>query len=205
VIVGDRGMLTEANIRKELKPVSGLDWISALRGPSIKKLVNNEYLQLSLFDGRDLAAITSPDYPGERLIVCRNPLLAEERTVKREELLKATEKKLDEIQNATKRKRNPLKGKSEIGISVGKNINKYKMAKHFSVKITDDNMEYQRKTVRNGGIGDKEPKLLGTRSPAIRPLALGSTATCGIHRPTLPIKVKGIVLLVQIIFAKRKL
>lgn len=146
VVVGDRGMLTEARIREEFKPVPGLDWISALRGPSIKKLVEAEYLQLSLFDERDLAEITSPDYPGERLIVCRNPQLAVERAEKRERLLKATERELDGIQKATKRKRKPLRGKGEIGVKVGKVIDKYKVAKHFSVKITNANLRYQRKT-----------------------------------------------------------
>src|SRR3989339_83193 len=114
-MVGDRGILTETVITDELRGVDGVDWITALRAPAIRRLVSGGALQLSLFDARDMGEITSPDYPGERLVVCRNPLLAEERTVKREELLKATEKKLDEIQNATKRKRKPLKGKSDIG------------------------------------------------------------------------------------------
>ena len=146
VVVGDRGMLTEARIREEFKTADGLDWITALRGPSIKKLVENEHLQLSLFDQRDLAEITSPDYPGERLVVCRNPQLAMERAVKREELLKATEKQLDDIQRATLRKTRRLKGKDQIGVKVGKIIDKYKMAKHFSVTISDDGLQYERKS-----------------------------------------------------------
>jgi transposase len=146
VVVGDRGMLTEARIREELRPVDGLDWISALRGPAIKKLVEGEHLQLSLFDEKDLAEITSPDYPGERLVVCRNPQLAWERAEKRENLLKATERELDKIVKATRRKRNPLKGKSGIGVKVGAVVNKYKVAKHFNLKITCKNLTYQRKT-----------------------------------------------------------
>ena len=146
VVVGDRGMLTEARIREEFKTADGLDWITALRGPSIKKLVENEHLQLSLFDQRDLAEITSPDYPGERLVVCRNPQLAMERAAKREELLKATEKQLDDIQRATLRKTRRLKGKDQIGVKVGKIIDKYKMAKHFSVTISDDGLQYERKS-----------------------------------------------------------
>ena len=146
VLVGDRGMLTEARIRDEIEPVEGLDWISALRGPAIKKLVDNKAFQLSLFDETDLAEITSPDYPGERLIVCRNPFLATKRRHKREELLQATEKKLAEIVKATKRKRKPLRGKADIGLRVGKVLNKYKVGKHFQIKITCANLNYERRT-----------------------------------------------------------
>jgi len=145
VLVGDRGMLTEARIRKEIEPVEGLDWISALRGPAIKKLVESKAIQLSLFDEKDLAEITSPDYPGERLIVCRNPFLAKKRRHKREELLQATETKLKEIVTAIKRKRKPLRGKAEIGMRVGKVLNKYKVGKHFQIKITYANLVYEQK------------------------------------------------------------
>ena len=146
VVVGDRGMLTEARIREEFKGIEGLDWISALRGPAIKKLLENKDFTPSLFDDRDMAEITSPDYPGERLMVCRNPLLAEERHRTRTELLEATEKKLLEpIAKATRRKNRPLRGKKDIALRVGKVINQYKMAKHFKLTITHANFKYERK------------------------------------------------------------
>lgn len=145
VIVGDRGMLTNARIRKELEGVEGLEWISALRGPAVKKLIENKDFTMSLFDDRDLAEITSPDYPGERLMVCRNPLLAEDRRRTREELLKATEKLLEPITKATQRKRNPLRSKKDIAFRAGKVINKYKVGKHFKLTITYANFRYERK------------------------------------------------------------
>jgi len=148
VIVGDRGMLTDARIREEFKGVEGLDWISALRGPAIKKLLENKHFTMSLFDDRDLAEITSPDYPGERLMVCRNPLLAEDRRRTREELLKATEKVLEPIAKATRRKRKPLRGKKDIALRAGKVINKYKVGKHFKLTITYANFKYERKEER---------------------------------------------------------
>ena len=144
VLVGDRGMLTEARIRDEVKP-AGLDWISALRKPAIRSLMEAGAIQTSLFDERDLLEVQSPDYPGERLMVCRNPLLAEEQTRKRESLLEATEVRLDQIVEATRRKRYRLKGQDRIGLRVGKVIGKYKMAKHFELDITDDSFSYRRK------------------------------------------------------------
>src|SRR5580692_5384412 len=108
VLVGDRGMITEARITEDIK-TAGLDWITALRAPAIKDLLNSGILQLTLFDQRDMASITSPDFPGERLVVCRNPDLAAERARKREELLVATEKELAGIKTAVERKRNPLR------------------------------------------------------------------------------------------------
>jgi transposase len=146
VLVGDRGMITEARIREELGPVDGLDWITALRAPAIRKLAEEGVLQLSLFDRRDLAQITSPEYPGERLIACRNPLLAEQRARKREALLQATEKELERIVVATQRERRALKGKEKIGLRVGRVINRYKVAKHFKLRITDDAFTYERDT-----------------------------------------------------------
>src|SRR5713101_7965900 len=119
VLVGDRGMITEARIRQDVKP-AGLDFITALRAPAIRKLVDAGELQLSLFDDRDLAEITSLDYPGERLVVCRNPLLAEERARKRRELLAATEEKLRKIQARVRRSKRSLRGRDAIGIAVGK-------------------------------------------------------------------------------------
>ncbi len=148
VLVGDRGMITEARIREELEPVDGLDWITALRAPAIRKLAEEGAVQLSLFDQRDLAEITSPEYPGERLIACRNPFLAEERARKREALVRATEKELDKIVVATQRKRQTLKGKAKIGLRVGRVINRYKVAKHFKLKITDEAFTYERDTVK---------------------------------------------------------
>ena len=145
VVVGDRGMLTEARIRDEFKGVEGLDWISALRGSAIKKLMENKDFTMSLFDDRDMAEITSPDFPGERLMVCRNPLLAEDRRRTREELLKATEKVLAPITKATRRKKDPLRGKKDIALRVGKTINKYKVGKHFKLTITSANFKYERK------------------------------------------------------------
>jgi transposase len=145
VLVGDRGMITEARIREELRPVKGLEWITALRAAQIGKLVDSGALQLSLFDEQDLAEITHPSYPGERLIVCRNPLLAEERARKREDLLAATERELEKIAQATYRPKRRLKGKTKIALRVGKIINKYKVAKHFRITIAEEEFSYQRK------------------------------------------------------------
>ncbi len=145
VLVGDRGMITEARIREDLKP-AGLDWITALRAPQIRGLVDTGPLQLDLFDDRtDLAEITAPDYPGERLVVCRNAALAVERARKRQDLLAATERGLSRIAMATQRKRRPLRGKAEIGLEVGKLIDKHKMAKHFEITITEERFIYQRR------------------------------------------------------------
>lgn len=145
VIVGDRGMLTEARLREDVKPIEGLSWISALRSPAIRQLVERGSLQLSLFDEKDLAEIEDPEYPGERLIVCRNPFLAKERGRKREDLLQATERELDKIVEATARPQRKLHSKDKIGVRVGKVIDHYKMAKHFELTITDDRFHYQRK------------------------------------------------------------
>ncbi|KAA8969799.1 IS1634 family transposase [Mycobacterium sp.] len=142
-LVGDRGMITSARITAELHP-AGLDWITALRAPQIKALVDADALQLSLFDTQDLAEIVSPDYPGERLIACHNPDLAQRRTRKRQELLAATEKQLAAIAAATTRTRRPLRGKDKIALRVGKVINRYKMAKHFHLTITDTTFSFTR-------------------------------------------------------------
>jgi transposase len=144
VLVGDRGMITQARLTEDIK-TAGLDWITALRAPAIKELVKGGALQLSLFDERDMASITSPDFPGERLIVCRNPDLAQERTRKRQELLAATERDLARIRTATARKRNPLRGASAIGLAVGAVIDKHKMRKHFDIDITDTTFSFTRK------------------------------------------------------------
>ncbi len=144
VLVGDRGMITQARITEELQP-TGLDWITALRAPDLKALATDDGpLQISLFDERDLAEITSPDYPGERLIVCRNPALATERGRKRGELLAATEQALLAIQARVRRKRRPLKGAAAIGEAVGAVLNRKKMAKHFTRTITDGDFTFAR-------------------------------------------------------------
>jgi transposase len=145
VLVGDRGMITEARLTEDIK-AAGLDWITALRGPAIKDLVNTGALQLTLFDQRDMASITSPDFPGERLVVCRNPDLATERSRKREELLAATEKDLTRIKTAVERKRNPLHGIAAIALAVGAVLNTHKMKKHFDLNITDDAFSFARRT-----------------------------------------------------------
>jgi hypothetical protein len=144
VLVGDRGMITSARIREDLRP-AGLDWITALRAPKIQELASGGPLQLSLFDDRDLAEITAPDYPGERLIVCRNPLLAAERRRKREALLVATERDLGRVKLAVDRKRTPLRGKAEIGLAVGAVLDQHKMGKHYDLTITDTSLAYRRK------------------------------------------------------------
>jgi transposase len=144
VLVGDRGMITTARLEEAVKP-AGLDWITALRAPAIRSLVDAGALQLSLFDDRDLAEIAAPDYPGERLVVCRNPLLAEDRARKRAELLDATEDRLRRIQARVRRSRRPLWGADKIGIAVGAVVDRYKMAKHFAVIITDDDLTWTRK------------------------------------------------------------
>jgi hypothetical protein len=142
-LVGDRGMLTTARIDDELRP-GGLDWITALRAPQIKALLDHGAIQLSLFDETDLFQITSPDYPGERLVCCRNPALAEQRTAKRQALLAATEAELDKIAAAVHRTRRPLRGQDAIALRVGKVINRYKVAKHFTTEITDTSFGYAR-------------------------------------------------------------
>ena len=144
-LVGDRGLITQARLDAEIAP-AGLDWITALRAPAIRTLVEAGALQMSLFDQRDMAAITSPDYPGERLIVCRNPDLARERTRKREDLLAATEADLAVIAAAVRRARNPLRGEAEIALKVGAVVNRHKVAKHFELSIGEATFSFHRKT-----------------------------------------------------------
>jgi transposase len=136
VLVGDRGMLTQPQINK-LKAHPGLGWITALTSVSIRKLVQQGVLQRSLFDEKNLAEITSPDLPGERLMACYNPLLAEERRRKRGELLAETEKGLTKLaKQVARRTKTPLKG-SEIGLKAGKIVGRYKMGKHYQLTIGD--------------------------------------------------------------------
>ena len=141
VLVGDRGMLTSARI-EALKAVGGIGWISALRSIQIEALVNGGDLQLGMFDERNLAEITSAKFPGERLVVCKNPALAQDRARKREELLAATERDLDKVVAAGMAGR--LKGQDEIGLRVGKIIGRYKVGKHFRLDISDHRFSYQR-------------------------------------------------------------
>lgn len=145
VLVGDRGMITSKRIDEDLRNTDGLDWITALRSDGIRKLVESKKIQRSLFDERDLAEVASEDYPGERLIVCRNPLLAAERARQRNELLTVARQKLDKIVAAVSRKNNPLRGKDKIGLRVGRELKSTKMQKHFELNIEDESFSYQLK------------------------------------------------------------
>jgi len=142
VMVGDRGMITQARLDEDLKP-AGLDWITALKAPQIQRLAAGP-LQLSLFDERDLAEIVSPDFPDERLVVCKNHALAEERERKRNDLLDATERDLKKIQQRIASQRRPLRGADKIGVAVGKVINRRKVGKHFDLTIADDQLTFER-------------------------------------------------------------
>ena len=142
VLVGDRGMLTSARI--ETLRAAGLDWISALRGPAIRTLAQDGVLQLGLFDERNLAEISHPEFPGERLVVCRNPALALERARKRVELLAATEGALGKI--VARVEAGSLRGAARIGIAIGRVIDRFKMAKHFELEIADDHLAVSRRT-----------------------------------------------------------
>ncbi len=143
VVVADRGMITKANI-ETLKATEGVGWITALKAPQVKKLVKDGCLQLSLFDQQKLAEITSHDYPDERLIVCRNPLVGADRTRRREDLLQATERELaaihQRVQNGT------LTGQAQIALAVGPALKRYRVKKHFELEITDTTFTYKRKT-----------------------------------------------------------
>ncbi len=149
VLVGDRGMITSARIRDNLK-LSGLDWITCLRAPAIQALAaENGPLQLSLFDERDLVEISASElFPGERLIVCRNHDLVVERRRKREDLLTATERELARVQAQVRRRGTSLRGAAEIGLAVGAVLNSKKMAKHFAVEIRDGHLSWQRRIDR---------------------------------------------------------
>jgi len=142
VWVGDRGMITNTRILADFKLVEGLDWITALRAPQIRKLVEQEAVQLSLFDETDLVEFSCSDYPNERLIACRNPLLAQEKAITRLALLQATEKELDKIVTATLRDKCALKGADQIGLRVGRVLNSKGVGKYFSISITDESFSY---------------------------------------------------------------
>ncbi|MGA2611658.1 MAG: IS1634 family transposase [Terriglobia bacterium] len=156
VLVGDRGMLTQPQLDK-LQKHPGLGWITALTSGAIRELVQKGALQLSLLDEKNLAEITSPDYPGERLVVCHNPLLEEERARKRQALLEATEKSLTKIAKEVGRRKNkPLKA-AEIGLKVGKVLGHYKVGKHFDCEIGEGSFQWSR---RQSSI-EQEEKLDG--------------------------------------------
>jgi transposase len=144
VLVGDRGLLTQTQI-EVLKKYPGLSWISALRSEAIRKLVGSQCLQPSLFDERNLAEITSEEFPGERLIACYNPFLAEERRRKREALLLATQSELDKIRRQVLRRTKTPLGRDEIGLKVGRVLNHYKVGKHFALKIEDGSFHFTRR------------------------------------------------------------
>ena len=143
VLVGDRSMLTAARLHEDVRPAK-LDWITALRAPQVKNLVRGGDLQLTLFDTQDLAEITSPDFPGERLVACKNPFLEAERARKRESLLAATEADLGKIAAACARTRAPLRGKDKIAVRANRVLSRRKVAKHFTTEITDDTIRYAR-------------------------------------------------------------
>ena len=143
-LVGDRGMLTKARLKEDVLPAE-LDYLTALRAPEIKGLVEGGAIQLSLFDETDLFEIVHPDYPQERLVCCKNPLLAAERSRKRESLLAATEVELQKVADAIARGNRPLRGTERIGLRLGRVVNRYKMAKHFETQITEDSFTFSRK------------------------------------------------------------
>jgi transposase len=140
VLVGDRGMISQKQI-EEIKERPGVEWITALRSAAIKKLVEGETIQLGLFDERNLFEFTHPDYPGERLVACRNPELARSRAHKRQALMEATARELEKVSAMAARGR--LKGRDKIGLRVGKIIDKHKMAKHFHLEIADDALDWR--------------------------------------------------------------
>ena len=148
ILVGDRGTLTQKRIEEDLREHEGLQWITALRAPQIQSLVAQGAIQMSFFDEQDLAEITHPDFPGERLIVCRNPLLAAERARKRRELMEAAEKKLQELEAATKRQRQPVRGVDKISYLVGRALAGSKVEKYFHWTVTDTELNWQRNPER---------------------------------------------------------
>jgi transposase len=148
ILVGDRGMLTQKRIEEDLREHEGLQWVTALRAPQIQALMAQGAIQMSLFDEQNLLEITHPDYPGERLIVCRNPLLASERARKRKELIEAAEKKLKEIEVATKRQRQPVRGADKISYLVGKALAASKVEKYFRWTAADAGLNWERNPER---------------------------------------------------------
>lgn len=144
IFVGDRGLLTSARLREEFQGTEGMGWISALRTTEIRRLVAGPGFQFSLFDDQDFGEVHSPEFPGERLIACRNPLLQAERARKREDLLAATERELEAIAQATQRPKNRLQGKDRIALRVGKVLDRFKVGKHFLLTITETAFTFRR-------------------------------------------------------------
>jgi transposase len=140
VLVGDRGMITQKQI-DELRFAGGFDWITAMKSGGIRKLVDGKVLQLDLFDERNLFELTHPDYPGERLVACRNPVLARKRAYKRDSMLEATQRELDKVRAMVGSGR--LKGQDAIGVRVGKVVDKYKMAKHVVLDIDEGCFDFE--------------------------------------------------------------
>ncbi|MCK4391854.1 IS1634 family transposase, partial [Candidatus Bipolaricaulota bacterium] len=140
VLVGDRGMISQKQINK-LKGIKGIDWITALRSGQIRKLMEDGTIKMSLFDERDLCEFTHPNFPGERLVVCRNPLMAERRVRTRISLIAATVKELEKVKGMVARGK--LKAKDKIGVRVGRVVNKYKVAKHFDLEIGEERFSYR--------------------------------------------------------------
>ena len=145
VWVSDRGILTNSKIKELVKPIEGLDYITGLTKPQIRKLAEVEVIQLGLFDQVNLVEFESEDYPEERLIACRNPLIAQKNQLQREALLEATEKELDLIVQATQREKRALKGQDKIALRVGKVLNQFKVNKYYNLEITEEGFSYQRK------------------------------------------------------------
>jgi hypothetical protein len=143
VVVGDRGMVTEARIREDISTV-GYDWISALRHGAIRPMVEAKIIQPSLFDESGIAEIAHPDYLGERLIACFNPIMHEERTRKREALLQLTEKALQKVADSCAREKQPLEGKGEIGLKAGAVLSRFKVGKYFRVHVGDHGLRFAR-------------------------------------------------------------
>jgi hypothetical protein len=181
VLVGDRGMLTTTRI-KDLRGMKGMSWITALRAPQIAALAAGDGpLQMSLFDEHNFAEITHPDYPGERLVCCRNPLLAEERARKREELLAATESDLEKIAARVRGGRGKrLRGKDAIGLAVGKVISKRKVAKHFILDISDDAFTWRRDTEKIGA--EKEMDGIYVIRTPVKKEVLGTAGTVAAYK-----------------------
>jgi len=145
VWVSDRGILTNSKIKELVKPIEGLDYITGLTKPQIRKLAEVEVIQLGLFDQVNLVEFESEDYPDERLIACRNPLIAQKNQLQREALLEAVEKELDLIVQATQREKRALKGQDKIALRVGKVLNQFKVNKYYNLEITEEGFSYQRK------------------------------------------------------------
>ncbi|REJ38720.1 MAG: IS1634 family transposase [Microcystis flos-aquae TF09] len=144
VWVSDRGILTNSKIKELVKPIEGLDYITGLTKPQIRKLAEVEVIQLGLFDQVNLVEFESEDYPDERLIACRNPFIAQKNQLQREALLEAVEKELDLIVQATQREKRALKGQDKIALRVGKVLNQFKVNKYYNLEITEEGFSYQR-------------------------------------------------------------